>query len=108
KDYIAQPKPNGYRSLHTTVKNPKDDKIVEFQIRTQAMHQYAEQGLAASFHYNAQKDSKDYIKRRKNDTLPKQLQWITDLQKVASRLRDNKGAPNEQLYLNLFEDTIFV
>jgi GTP pyrophosphokinase len=108
KDYISQPKPNGYRSLHTTIKTPKDNKIVEFQIRTQKMHEYAEQGLAASFHYNQQKDSKKYAKRKDDSGVPKQLEWITELQKVAVRLGNDQAKPNEHLYLDLFEDTIFV
>ncbi|PIX92028.1 hypothetical protein COZ26_03965, partial [Candidatus Kuenenbacteria bacterium CG_4_10_14_3_um_filter_39_14] len=45
KDYIAQPKPNGYRSLHTTVYS--DNRIVEFQIRTREMDDEAEWGIAA-------------------------------------------------------------
>lgn len=109
KDYISQPKPNGYQSLHTTIMTHGDHHVVEFQIRTKKMHEFAEQGLAASFHYHEQKDSKDYInKTGGSSSLPKQLQWITDLQKVASRLRSNKKVSKEQLYLNLFDDTIFV
>ena len=53
KDYIAKPKPNGYQSLHTTIIT-RTGQAVEFQIRTHEMHENAERGLAASFHYNEQ------------------------------------------------------
>jgi len=47
--------------LHTTVQTPSG-QIVEFQIRTKEMHEYAERGLAASFHYNEQKLTDAYKK----------------------------------------------
>lgn len=49
-DYIARPKPNGYRSLHTVVMDHQD-RAFEIQIRTQAMHQFAEYGMAAHWRY---------------------------------------------------------
>jgi len=107
KDYIAIPKPNGYQSLHTTVITPTK-QIVEFQIRTYEMHEYAERGLAASFHYHEQKSSKDYLKSRAGAALPTQLQWITQLQEIAARLRSGDEIPHDQLNIDLFGDRIFV
>jgi guanosine-3',5'-bis(diphosphate) 3'-pyrophosphohydrolase len=107
KDYIAIPKPNGYQSLHTTVITPTK-QIVEFQIRTYEMHEYAERGLAASFHYHDQKNSKDYIKKKPSATLPTHLQWINQLQEVASRLKDNEDISDAQLNIDLFGNRIFV
>jgi len=107
KDYIAVPKPNGYQSLHTTVIT-LNEQIVEFQIRTYEMHEYAERGLAASFHYHEQKESKDYRLKRGTSTLPAHLQWITQLQEVALRLRDNEEVSSDQLNIDLFGNRIFV
>lgn len=106
KDYIAMPKQNGYQSLHTTVIT-KDKRIVEFQIRTKEMHEYAERGLAASFYYNEQKVTESY-KQGKIEHLPTNLLWITELQMTAARLREGKRVDLRKLKINLFADKIFV
>lgn len=107
KDYISVPKPNGYQSLHTTVITPWK-QIVEFQIRTREMHAYAEHGLAASFHYHEQKDSKKYAKRKKDSALPSQFQWVSQLHEVAGRLLNGEEISSDQLSIDLFCDRIFV
>ncbi len=106
KDYVAQPKPNGYQSLHTTVQTPSG-QIVEFQVRTREMHQYAEQGFAASFHYNEQKLT-DAYRKGKIAELPESLLWIRDLQETAAKIRDGKEFDSTKLRMDLFNDRIFV
>lgn len=106
KDYIAVPKQNGYQSIHTTVIT-KDKRIIEFQIRTREMHEYAERGLAASFYYNEQKLTENY-RTGKIQHLPTSLLWITELQNTAAQLRAGKKVDIKKLKLNLFADKIFV
>lgn len=107
KDYISTPKPNGYQSLHTTVITPAE-QIVEFQIRTEKMHEFAEKGLAASFHYHDQKHSKNYIESRNISVLPSGMTWITELQDVVEKLKTGGDITKDQLYIDLFGDRIFV
>ena len=106
KDYIARPKLNGYQSLHTTVET-KNGQIVEFQIRTQEMHNYAERGLAASFHYNEQKLS-DAYRKGEIASMPTELQWIRHLQSAAAQISEGKDFSVDDLKVDLFGDRIFV
>ena len=106
KDYIARPKSNGYQSLHTTVITP-DSQIVEFQIRTQQMHEFAEFGLAAHFQYDANKSSERY-KRGAVESLPESLRWVRNLQEAAAKLQSGEAVDYDALKLNLFSDRIFV
>ncbi len=106
KDYIAKPKPNGYQSLHTTV-TTKNGQNVEFQIRTKEMHEYAERGLAASFHYNEQKLTEAY-KKGTIASLPADLHWIRDLQSAAAQINEGKDFDETNLRVDLFGDRIFV
>lgn len=104
KDYIAQPKPNGYQSLHTTV-FCQDGKIVEFQIRTKAMHEQAEFGIAAHWHY---KEAGKKPKKLGNPgaVLPKKMAWIEDLVKWQKEIQDNEQYLNS-LTLDFFHNRIF-
>lgn len=106
KDYISRPKLNGYQALHTTVETD-DGQIVEFQIRTHEMHEYAEFGLAASFHYNESKLTNSY-KKGNLAPLPANLAWIKELQEAAVKLRAGEKVDYEALKIDLFSDRIFV
>jgi len=106
KDYISVPKQNGYQSLHTTVVTPYD-QVAELQIRTPEMHDYAERGLAAAFHYNEQKLT-DAYKQGRIAELPANLHWIRDLQKAAVALHEGRKVDTEKLKINIFADRIFV
>ncbi|OJI07644.1 hypothetical protein BK004_00980 [bacterium CG10_46_32] len=96
KDYIAQPKPNGYQSLHTTI-FCDHGKTVEIQIKTQAMHYAAEYGIAAHWHY----DEKGSIK------LDKTLDWVQELSKWQQEIK-NSEQYLDLLKIDVFQDRIFV
>jgi len=106
KDYIAAPKTNGYRSLHTTV-FALDGNITEIQIRTPEMHQEAELGLAAHFYYDAQKGTEPYRKGSVIKAMPRALHWVSTL----NELRVAGGSQAEfveDAKFELFSDRIFV
>lgn len=99
KDYISQPKSNGYRSIHTTVSG-RDGKQVEVQIRTQEMHTVAETGVAAHWSY---KDGQ----RFKNPFAVDPYKW---LRSVTERLEDDdedSAAFLEHMKLEMFTDQVF-
>lgn len=100
KDYIAQPKPNGYRSLHTTV-FCDEGQIVEFQIRTREMHEENEFGIAAHWSYDENKLS------------PKAKQiptWVQELADIQQELADKTEYVRslEDLKIDVFRGRIFV
>ncbi len=106
KDYVAQPKQNGYQSLHTTIQTDTG-QIVEFQVRTREMHDYAERGFAASFHYNESKLTEAY-KKGAIAKLPANLSWISDLQQTAAKAAGGKQFDAKKFRMNLFKDRIFI
>lgn len=104
KDYIAVPKPNGYQSIHTTVLGNRD--VFEVQIRTQIMHKYAENGLAAHFHYDGQKNTQAYL-NGSTQALTKKYKWIQNLLDWQEQLTDENNL-QEGFKLDLFKERIFV
>mgnify|MGYP001580135573 FL=1 len=105
-DYIARPKPNGYRSLHTTV-FCVDNKITEFQIRTKEMHEEAELGIAAHWAYQQIKDEKEKHKNWAGVTQRKELLWVEQLRNWQKDFSNNKEFI-EAVKTDLFKDRIFV
>ncbi|HEY3258041.1 MAG TPA: bifunctional (p)ppGpp synthetase/guanosine-3',5'-bis(diphosphate) 3'-pyrophosphohydrolase [Gemmatimonadaceae bacterium] len=98
KDYVGQPKSNGYQSLHTTIFGP-NRQLFEIQIRTREMHRTAEYGIAA--HWRFKEDAKSA------DELDRALHWFRQV----LELQLDAKTPDEFLEflkLDLYQDEIFV
>jgi len=96
KDYISQPKPNGYKSLHTTV-FCEEGRKVEFQIRDITMHEEAEYGVAAHWHYD-----------EKGSKLPAyEVYWAKELAEIQKTIL-SKLSDLDELKLDFFKNRIFV
>jgi GTP pyrophosphokinase len=106
KDYIAMPKPNAYRSLHTTVIGP-EGKQVEIQIRTQEMHDENEYGIAAHWLYKEKKNGTPAASGKK---LAQELVWLQQLKNWQERFSGSVTDPEEfiqAMKINFFQDRIF-
>ena len=99
KDYIAIPKVNGYQSLHTTLIGPYGTPI-EIQIRTQAMHHLAEDGIASHWLY---KDSE----KSGADLQVKMHTWLQSLLELQSSTKDSSEFL-EHVKVDLFPDEVYV
>jgi len=97
KDYISTPKPNGYQSLHTGVIGPERHRI-EIQIRTSAMHEVAEMGVAAHWSYK-QGDSGPMTEGR-------QYRWVRELLEILEHA-SNPEEFLEHTKLEMFQDQVF-
>ncbi|MDP5086303.1 MAG: bifunctional (p)ppGpp synthetase/guanosine-3',5'-bis(diphosphate) 3'-pyrophosphohydrolase [Yoonia sp.] len=98
KDYISQPKSNGYRSIHTTVSG-RDGKRVEVQIRTREMHEVAETGVAAHWSYKNGE-------RVENRFAVDPVRWISSL---TERLDEDQDHDEflEAVKLEMYQDQVF-
>lgn len=97
-DYIAKPKGNDYRSLHTTVTGP-EGKMVEVQIRTHEMHRHSELGVAAHWRYKegAKRDARHDEK----------IVWLRQILEWKSDVEDT-GELAEHFKTALFEESVYV
>ena len=98
KDFIATPKLNGYRALHTTVVGPRG-QMVEIQIRTEEMHEQAEMGIAAHWTYKEGRPA--------DEELRKSLAWVRQLLEGNIDLTEADEFL-ESLKVDLYRDEIFV
>jgi guanosine-3',5'-bis(diphosphate) 3'-pyrophosphohydrolase len=98
KDFISLPKSNGYRSIHTTVMGPENQRV-EVQIRTQEMHEVAERGVAAHWRYREKINEND-------PTAMRAYEWLRDMVDLLER-----GESPEEFYehskLSLYQDQVF-
>ncbi|HEX3674835.1 MAG TPA: bifunctional (p)ppGpp synthetase/guanosine-3',5'-bis(diphosphate) 3'-pyrophosphohydrolase [Rhizomicrobium sp.] len=96
KDFISNPKTNGYRSIHTTVIGPEQQRV-EVQIRTTAMHDVAERGVAAHWRY------REHIEGDPTDSA---LAWLRDMVDLLER-GDSVEEFLENSRLNMYQDQVF-
>ena len=94
RDWVTTPKANGYSSLHTTVMS-KQGKWVEVQIRSQAMHEVAEKGLAAHWKYKGEKS--EGIEN-----------WLKNVRDLLETTKTGEAELLENFKLNLYEKEIFI
>ncbi len=97
-DYISNPKPNGYKSIHTAIIGP-EDKAVEIQIRTFQMHREAEMGVAAHWAY---KES-----HKPEDDYQNKIDWLRQIMAWQKEVTESESVHSE-LYSQMFDDQVYV
>ena len=102
-DYISNPKPNNYQSVHTCVIGP-EHKVIEIQIRTFSMHDNAEYGVAAHWRYKEVDDNGI----DKNPKFTEKLAWLRQILDWREELIDRDDKIAELFKNEIFNDTIYV
>jgi len=98
-DYVANPKPNGYQSIHTVIYGPLDN-VIEIQIRTEQMHNDAELGIAAHWKYKEGSTDKMTAYDQRISWLRKLLAWQQEM--------SESGEIQEQVRSQVFDDRVYV
>lgn len=104
KDYIAMPKVNMYQSLHTTIV-AENGNIFEVQIRTEAMDEVAEQGIAAHWRY---KENSNGGKEVHQKEIEEQLHWFKDFSVMSDEVNDDAMEYMNLLQKDIFEANVYV
>jgi len=99
KDFISTPKPNGYRSIHTTVIGPEKQRV-EIQIRTQEMHDIAERGVAAHWRY------REHVPEAGSNDDSVTYGWLRDMVDLLER-GDSAEEVLEHSRLAMYQDQVF-
>jgi GTP pyrophosphokinase len=100
-DYIAAPKDNFYRSLHTAVLDD-NGRTVEVQIRTWQMHEHAEYGIAAHWRY------KEGLARARDDEFERRISYLRRLMEFGPEVRDDPEAFVDTMKTEVFQDRVYV
>ncbi|MEY4731187.1 MAG: hypothetical protein RL681_133 [Candidatus Parcubacteria bacterium] len=105
KDYIAMPKANNYRSLHTTVIGP-DGKYIEIQLRTKEMHEENEYGIAAHWLYKERR----HVPSNTDRNIAETTNWVEQLKDWQAKYRSAEDDPEQFLgamKVEFFKDRVF-
>lgn len=98
-DYIAVPKDNQYRSLHTAVYSKRSGRPMEIQIRTREMHEIAERGIAAHWQYKEQ--------RKHDDKFQEKIAWLRQLMEWRTDVADAREFV-DGMKTDVFHDRVYV
>ena len=97
KDYISSPKINNYQSIHTSIIGP-NKKPIEIQLRTMAMHEFAQRGIASHWQYKSSE--------KINSLTWKEYDWLADLVEILDK-NENPEDFYEYTKLQMFQDNVF-
>ena len=97
KDYISSPKINNYQSIHTAIIGP-NKRPIEIQLRTMAMHEFAQRGIASHWQYKSSE--------KVNSLTWKEYDWLADLVEILDK-NENPEDFYEYTKLQMFQDNVF-